>query len=140
LCQESEIEEILSPNGRFGLAFNQIRDHELATVRTWDDEGATLQFHTFTNSDHAVATRSDWMNGLSFLVPWLWSIPFGDRLQTWLWREPICLIDPATGKEVARTQPLWSEPDDIVFSFDGSRMAVINLEGVYIYDVPTEFR
>jgi hypothetical protein len=53
---------------------------------------------------------------------------------------PGCVIDPATGEEVARTQPLWGEPDDIAFSFDGSRMAVINLEGVYIYDVPAEFR
>jgi hypothetical protein len=61
-------------------------------------------------------------------------------LREWFSREPICLIDPASGKEVARTQPLWSTPDDIAFSFDGSRMAVINLEGVYVYDVPAEFR
>jgi hypothetical protein len=73
-------------------------------------------------------------------MQWLSDVPFWPRVQEWLWREPVCLIDPATGDEVARTQPLWSEPDDIAFSYDGSRMAVINLEGVYIYDVPPEFR
>lgn len=52
----------------------------------------------------------------------------------------MCLIDPATGEKVARTQPLGSEPNDIAFSFDGPRMAVIDREDVYVYDVPTEFR
>jgi hypothetical protein len=139
---EHQVEAAFSPSGRFQLSLNSIHDYELGTVRTFGDEdGESLHFDTFTNSGHAVGTQSDWMNSsFSFMVPWLWSVPFGEHLQAWLWREPVCLIDPATGEEVARTQPLWSTPDDIAFSFDGSRMAVINLEGVYIYDVPAEFR
>jgi hypothetical protein len=134
-------DEVFSPDGRFGLIYNEIRDHQLHTVRTWEaDDNLPMFLHTFTGSGHAVGTRSDWANGIAFHLPWLSYVPFGDKLLHWLWRQPICLIDPATGKEVARTQPLWSEPDDIAFSFDGSRMAVINLEGVYIYDVPAEFR
>ena len=49
-------------------------------------------------------------------------------------------IDPATGTEVACTQPLQDWLYDITFSRDGSRMAVFNHQGVYIYDVPAEFR
>jgi hypothetical protein len=42
--------------------------------------------------------------------------------------------------EFACTQPLWSAPADIAFSYDGSRLAVYAREGVYLYDVPAEFR
>jgi hypothetical protein len=93
-----------------------------------------------TRSGYAVGTLDDWAGPRVDSLVWLVRVPFGYRLRTWLERPAICFIDPATGKEAARTRPLWSQPDDIAISFDGSRMAVINLEGVYIYDVPAELR
>lgn len=70
----------------------------------------------------------------------LWDAPFWRRLYYWLDREPIRLVDPINGAGVARTRALLSLARHVTLSHDGSRMAVFNDEGVYIYDVPPEFR
>jgi hypothetical protein len=142
---ESAIDVRISRDGRFAIAGNQIYDWQEHTVRTWEEEFeshgfAEVWFNTFTRGGHAVGTRLEPFPSIHPIIPAWQQVPFLARLQAWLWRQPVCLIDPASGKEVARTQPLWSSADEIAFSHDGSRMAVINLEGVYIYDVPAEFR
>jgi hypothetical protein len=131
-----------TPNGRYVLCADWIYDYHSQIYRTWDKgpQGTRLSYSLVTRSGHGVGILDDWAGPRFDSLFWLARIPFGYRLESWLTRPTICVVDPATGKEVARTRSLLSQPDDIAFSFDGSRMAVINLEGVYIYDVPAEFR
>lgn len=72
--------------------------------------------------------------------PWLEQIPFGERLAAWLNRDALRIVDSETGEELARTRPVGSAIDAVALSHDGARIAVLNLEGVSIYDVPPEFR
>jgi hypothetical protein len=72
--------------------------------------------------------------------PWLMQIPFGKRVAAWLNRDALRIVDLETGEELARTRPVASAIDAVALSHDGSRLAVLNLEGVSIYDVPAAFR
>jgi hypothetical protein len=72
--------------------------------------------------------------------PWLNQIPFGKRVAAWLNRDALRIVDSETGEELARTRPVPSAIDAVALSHDGARIAVLNLEGVSIYDVPAAFR
>ena len=69
----------------------------------------------------------------------LYDVPLAHRVVGWLLREPVRLLDPSNGQEVAR-RLLPSDPTSVVSSYDGSRMAVFTDKGVYIYDVPPKFQ
>lgn len=131
----------LSPNGRYLLAETKIYDLSDRSVRDWSVTEGFPQPHfcSFTPNGYAVYVdrrRFQAFRPIFFLT----DVPFGGRLLKWFLREPVRLIDPASGLEVARTRPLWSDPNDVVLSYDGSRIAVFNREGVYVYDVPARFR
>lgn len=131
----------LSLDGRFVLAGNKIYDRESQTTRNWQFEDSLPQrfFHAFTPRGHAVCNDQPGFHGW-YTPSFLMEVPFGSRLADWLLREPVRLIDPATGSQVACTKPLWSSPNSVTLSHDGSRMAVFTAEGVYMYDVPAKFR
>lgn len=131
----------LSPDARFLTVSNKIYDRQMQTTRQWRIEKGYSQpnFRGFMPRGHAL------LHGDFNFVAWrpyyfLTDVPFGHWLWTRLVCEPIRLIDPATGREVARTQALSDYPSTISLSYDGSRMAVFTDEGVYVYDVPAKFR
>ncbi|MCA9174360.1 MAG: hypothetical protein KDB14_07735 [Planctomycetales bacterium] len=127
----------LSPNGRYILAGPRIYDVESHTTTNWagEDTWASPLLFGFSNRnlvayyDHS----STYLRGrMSFLC----DVPLAKRILDWLLRKPLQLLEPANAREVARTRNLSSTPTDVVFSHDGSRMAVFTDEGVYIYHVP----
>jgi hypothetical protein len=67
-------------------------------------------------------------------------VPFVRCWQAWRQRDCISLLDPGTGRELARTQPISPCILNVVLSHDGSTLAVATWEGVYVFDVPVEFR
>jgi hypothetical protein len=71
---------------------------------------------------------------------WLDFVPLLRCINSWRRRDYIGLLDPVTGREVARTQPISPCILNVVLSHDGSTMAVATWEGVYLFDVPKEFR
>lgn len=127
----------LSPDGRFIVMGSRIYDLQSQTVRNWRVEDCFPQpsFHGFTRAGHALYDGTPFRSLL-----FLWHVPIAKRMWEWLARQPVSLIDSTSGLQVACTQPLWSRPKCITLSYDGSRMAVFNNEGVYVYDVPAEFR
>jgi hypothetical protein len=130
-----------SPDGRYvvaGMALYSLQP-ESRRNRNEVDGVAAPGCYGFLRSGHAVSYGARCSRGETF-PSFLLHVPFGARIALWLRREPIRLVDPDSGKEVARTRPLVSSPLNVTLSHDGSRMAVFCREGVLIYDVPEEFR
>lgn len=71
---------------------------------------------------------------------WVDFVPFLRCGQAWRQRDCIALLDPDSGRELARTQPISPCILNVVLSHDGSTMAVATWEGVYVFNVPAEFR
>jgi hypothetical protein len=134
--------EIRSPDGRFDLTTYYVHDHGSpdGELKYAFGDDSDLRFYDFTRRGAVVAARRHKSDAGDTAWNWLADVPFWGHLNRWATRNVVFLLDPETGNELARTQPLWSEPGTIAFSHDGSRMAVFNYEGVYIYDVPAEFR
>jgi hypothetical protein len=138
----SRIEQLeISPNGRFILGASRVYDRESNTITDWDaGEFPSSVLFGFTNQsqvlcyDYEAAT----LRGRAMSI--LWDVPLAKRVVKWLHRAPLYLLDVQTGQEIARTQRLPTFPTDVVFARDGSRMAVFTDDGVYLYDVPAEFR
>jgi hypothetical protein len=136
---DSEFE--LSPDARFLMVGDKLYDRQTRTTRHWEVEGGfpLSYLHGFTPRGHALLV------GSYNFVAWhpydfIYDVSFGLRLWRWLVSDPIRVIDPTTGREVARTRCQADELETISFSHDGSRMAVFTDEGVYVYDVPARFR
>jgi hypothetical protein len=98
---------------------------------------------TFTGGNYVVASKyvdpfaSTW---LFDHFRWLHQVPFVSRYPRWCDQDQIVLLDPASGVETARSQPLRGSIQDITISHDGSVLAAATDRGIYIYDVPPEFR
>jgi hypothetical protein len=130
----------LSPNERFLISEGRLyaRDAEDVQESADNESENTLCFHAFSRRNHAIGAEQ--LGQRSVFRKYFGGVPLLERICDWAERPAVCIIDPQTGDELARTYPLKNQPHDIAISSDGSRMAVINLEGVYIYDVPAEFR
>jgi hypothetical protein len=135
----------VSPNQHFMLGTTGLYDADgKQRIDTDLTETYTPAWHlwTFTGGNHVVASKykdspSTW---LFDRFTWLDQVPFIARYPSWSDSDQIVLLDPDSGAEVARTQPLWGAIQDITISHDGSVLAAATEHGVYIYDVPAEFR
>lgn len=132
--------DLISRNGRFGMCVNVLFDLEskqrIAQLDTSDERSALPLW--MTNRGHVITLGRPYE---PYLGDWLDWVPLLSRWREWMLRFQVFVIDPATGREVARTQPLIHDlPHDLALSHDGSRMAFMHKNGVYVYDIPPEFR
>lgn len=124
---------VLSPDGRYHLGFDHLYDLQTDTARAIESSA-----WGFTRPGQILSTQvlyaSLWPRG------WWDYLPIVGRVGEWLERERCVLIDPATGRIIAATRPLPLPIIAHALSDDGSTLALLTDEGVYIYDVPPEFR
>jgi hypothetical protein len=131
----------ISPNGRFILGASRVYDRQSNAITDWDaGEFPSTVLFGFTNQSQVVCYDYEGATLRGRAMSILWDVPLAKRVVKWLHRAPLYLLDVQTGQEIARTQRLPTFPTDVVFSPDGSRMAVFTDEGVYLYNVPPEFR
>jgi hypothetical protein len=71
---------------------------------------------------------------------WQEFVPFIRIVEAWWTRPRICWLDPESGRVVGRTTPVPYPIVSIAISQDGSTIAAATWAGIYIYDVPAEFR
>jgi hypothetical protein len=129
---------LLGPRGLYDADGKQRIDTDLTETYT-----PAWHLWTFTQQNHVVASRykDPFLNTPLFdRFSWLMQVPFISRYPKWNDEDQIVLLDPDSGAKVARTQPIWGAIQDITISYDGSVLAAATEHGIYVFDVPPEFR